>query len=136
MVHTLYYGVAPADMERLVTNIMERELKDISNVRRMTSSSAESISMINLEFESGVDMDAALQKVRDKVDMAKPDLPVDAEDPMIIEFNISEFPILLINISGDYGLKRLKQVAEDLQDKIESVPGVLEAELTGGLDEG
>ena len=88
LVSTIYPGVAPADMETLVTNVLERELKDLRDVKQMTSSSAESVSMITIEFESGVDMDDAYQKTRDKVDQAKVDLPEDAEDPNLIEINI------------------------------------------------
>ncbi|MCP4678366.1 MAG: efflux RND transporter permease subunit [Deltaproteobacteria bacterium] len=134
IVSTVYPGVSPEDMERLVTNVMERELKDLRDVKKMTSSSAESVSMVTIEFESGVDLDLAYQKVRDKADKAKRDLPADAEDPSIIEINISEFPIMLVNVSGKYELEKLKNVAEGLQDKIEQIPGVLDAELAGGLD--
>ncbi len=132
LVQTIYPGVAPEDMEKLVTNVTERELKDLKDVKKMTSTSAESVSVVQIEFETGVDMDDAYQKVRDKVDKAKPDLPDDAEDPMLIEINISEFPIMLVNVSGNYGLVKLKKVAETIQDRIEQIPGVLGADLTGG----
>lgn len=134
LIHTVYPGVSPEDMERLVTNIVERELKDLDDVKKMTSTSAESSSMVQIEFETSVDMDDAYQKTRDKVDKAKPDLPVDAEEPILIEINISEFPIMVVNISGDYGLEKLKQVGEKLEDEIEQIPGVLEVDLVGGLE--
>ena len=134
LVHTLYPGVAPADMEQLVTNVLERELKDLKDVKKMTSSSAESVSLITVEFESGVDLDNAYQKMRDQVDKAKPKLPDAAEDPVLMEINFSEFPMMLVNVSGGYGLARLKQVAEGLEQKIEQVKGVLGVDLTGGLD--
>jgi multidrug efflux pump len=134
LVSTIYPGVSPEDMERLVTNELESELKNLKDVKKMTSSSAESVSTVSIEFESGTDLDMAYQRVRDKVDKAKPDLPVDAEDPIIIEINISEFPIVIVNLSGPYDLDRLKTVAEGLQNKIEQIPGVLEANITGGLD--
>jgi multidrug efflux pump len=134
IVSTVYPGVSPVDMERLVTNVMERELKDLKDVEEMTSSSSESVSSVQIKFETGVDLDLAYQKVRDKVDKAKRSLPADAEDPAILEINISEFPMMLVNVSGDYALDRLKQVAEGLKEKIEQIPGVLEAELSGGLD--
>jgi CzcA family heavy metal efflux pump len=134
LVSTIYPGVSPEDMERLVTNVMERELKNLRDVKEMTSSSSESVSTVVIEFESGTDLDMAYQRVRDKVDKAKPDLPPDAEDPTIIEINISEFPILVVNISGPYGLDRLKNVAEKIQNRIEQIPGVLGVDLAGGLD--
>ncbi len=134
LVHTVYPGVAPADMEKLVTNVLERQLKDLKDVKKMTSASAESVSLVNVEFETGVDLDDAYQKIRDKVDMAKADLPVDANDPRLIEINISEFPIMLVTVSGDYGLDRVKSVGEDIQDQIEQIPGVLGVDITGGLE--
>jgi len=121
-------------METLVTNVIERQLKDLRHVKRLSSSSAESISAITIEFESGVDMDDAYQKTRDKVDKAKPDLPTGAEDPALTEINISEFPIMLANVYGSTDLVRLKQVAEGLEEQIETIPGVLDVDLIGGLE--
>ncbi|MBE9536285.1 MAG: efflux RND transporter permease subunit [Proteobacteria bacterium] len=134
IVSTPYFGVSPADMETLVTQPIEKELKNIGNVKKILSSSAEGISSITIEFEPDTDIDNAMQKVRDKVDQAKSDLPQDAEEPLIQEINFSNFPVMMINISGDYGLQKLKEVGEDLQDKIESVAGVLSVGITGGLE--
>ena len=134
IVSTVYPGVAPEDMERLVTNVMERELADLKDVKKMSSSSAESSSAVTIEFEADVDLDLAYQKVRDKVDKGKVDLPADAEEPAIIEINVAEFPMMLVNISGEYKLDRLKQVAETVQDDIETIPGVLSVGLSGGQD--
>ncbi len=134
LVSTVYPGVAPADVESLVTNPLERELKDLKDVRRLASTSAESVSVITIEFEAEVDMDDAYQKVRDKVDKAKPDLPPEAEEPVLEEINLSEFPIMLVNLYGDVGLVRLKEIAEALEEKVEQIPGVLNAEVVGGLE--
>ena len=134
LVQTLYLGVAPTDLEKLVTNVLERELKDLKDVKKLSSSSSESVSIITIEFETDVDMDDAYEKVRDKVDKAKVDLPRDAEDPVLIEINISEFPIMLVNVAADYGMVRLKQVAEDIEDVVEQVPGVLGVDMVGGLE--
>lgn len=134
LVITTYPGVSPEDMESLVTRKLEDELSGISDVKEMTSTTAEGYSNITLEFNSDVNIDDALQKVREKVDLAKPELPEDAEDPIIQEINFSEFPIMQVNVSGQYGLVQLKQVAEDLQDKIEAIPSVLEVNLAGGLE--
>ena len=132
-ISTPYFGVSPDDMENLVTNVIERELKTLDDVEAITSTSQESFSMISVEFVAGADIDQALQKVRDKVDLAKPDLPRDAEDPLISELNFSDWPIMIINVSGKMGLVGLKKIAEDLEDVIETVPGVIEATITGGL---
>jgi multidrug efflux pump len=134
IVTTIYPGVAPNDIETLVTRPIEDELNSISDVKLISSSSIEGYSSINIEFEAGVDMSEARQQVREKVDIAKPDLPDAVEDPAIMEINISEFPILQVNISGDYDLVRLRDVAEDLQDRLEQIPTVLEVTLAGGLE--
>lgn len=131
---TIYPGVAPEDMESLITRKLEDELSDISDVKEMTSTSSEGYSNISLEFEPDVDIEDALQKVREKVDLAKPELPEDAEDPIVEEINFAEFPIMQVNLSGQYDEVMLKEIAEDLQDKIEAVPSVLGADLTGGLE--
>lgn len=131
---TIYPGVSPEDMESLITRKLEDELSNISEIKTMTSTSSEGYSNVNLEFDTGINIEDALQKVREKVDLAKPELPDAAEDPVIQEVNFSEFPIMQINLSGDYSLEVLKDIAEDLQDKIESVPSVLGVDLTGGLE--
>ncbi len=133
VIHTAYFGVSPNDIENLITRPIERELKGISDVEEITSTSQESYSVIVIEFVAGTDIDNALQKVRDKVDLAKPDLPEDAEDPAITEINFSDLPIIVLNVSGKMGLVGLKKIAEDLEDQIETVPGVIEATVTGGL---
>ena len=121
-------------MESLVTRKLEDELSNISDIKNMTSSSAEGYSNINLEFEPSVDIEDALQKVREKVDLAKPELPEDAEEPTVQEINLSEFPIMNVNLSGEYDEVILKEIAEDLQDKIEAIPSVLGVDLTGGTE--
>ena len=99
-VNTLYSGVAPEDIETLITRPLEDELNNISDVKTITSQSVEGYSSINVEFEAGMDMTEALQRVREKVDIAKPDLPEAAEEPEILEINFSEFPIMQVNVSG------------------------------------
>lgn len=131
---TVYPGVSPEDMESLVTRKLEDELGNISDVKEMTSTSSEGYSSINLEFDPSVDIEDALQKVREKVDLAKPELPEDAEEPTVQEINLQEFPIMNVNLSGKYDEVILKEYAEDLQEKIEAIPSVLGVDLTGGLE--
>lgn len=133
-VSTLYPGVSPQDMESLVTQKIEKEIKGISGIKEIRSLSHEGYSTIYVEFQPEVDLDTALQKVRDRVDLAKPDLPEDAEDPLITEFNVSEIPIMTINLAGECGLVKLKKIAEDLQDEFEAQSGVLSANIIGGLE--
>ncbi|MBD3273802.1 MAG: AcrB/AcrD/AcrF family protein [Candidatus Marinimicrobia bacterium] len=135
LVITIYPGVSPSDIESLITRPLEDELSNISSIEEMTSTSMEGYSNVTLEFSSDVNMDEALQQVREKVDLAKTELPEDVEEPTIQEINLSEFPIMQVNMSGEYGLERLKDLAEDLQDQLEGIPGVLEVDLSGGLEQ-
>jgi len=134
-VSTTYEGVAPADMEELITIPIERKLKGIDDVEEIRSTSAEGISTVAIKFLPKVDLDDALQKVRDKVDQAEGDLPADLQDdPVIKEVNFSDMPVIRVVLSGPFSLRRLQNLAEDIQDRLESISGVLEARLTGGLE--
>jgi len=127
-------GVAPEDVESAITVPLESKLKGISDVKEIRSESRQGTSLISIEFLPSLKIEDALQKVRDKVDQAKSDLPDDADEPIISELNIAEFPIMFINVSGDVGLDQLKEIADDLQDDIESIEGVLSADVIGGLE--
>jgi multidrug efflux pump len=134
-VTTSYRGVSPADMETSVTIEIEKKLKGLDGVKKIQSVSSEGLSSINIEFVTGTDIDQALQDVKDKVDEAKSELPTDLEDdPSVFEVNFSELPIVVFSMSGTCGLATLKKIADDLKDDIEAIPGVLEAEVTGGLE--
>lgn len=133
-VTTAYFGVSPQDIENLVTQQIEKEVKGIKDVKEVTSISQESFSFVNIEFNPDVVIDDALQKVRDKVAIAKTKMPQDIEEPSITEINLSEQPMLFINLSGNFGLASLKDIADNLSDNIESIPGVLSADVKGGLE--
>ncbi len=133
-VSTLYAGVSPEDMETLVTNKIEKKLKELQHIDEITSSSAESFSTVLIKFDPDVDTEWALNKVKDKVDLAQPDLPKDAETPLVKEFSVDEFPVVVINISGDLSLERLKKIGDNLKDELETINGVLRADLTGGIE--
>jgi multidrug efflux pump len=134
IITTLYPGIGPSDMESLVTQPLERELQGINGVKEIRSTTQESFSSVVVEFELDVPMNEASQRVRERVDLAKPNLPVDAEDPLIIEFDLDDFPIMVINLAADYPLSRLTKVSERLQDMLETVSGVREVELIGGIE--
>ncbi|MCY4400119.1 MAG: efflux RND transporter permease subunit [Gemmatimonadetes bacterium] len=134
MVNTMYPGVSPADIESLVTRKIEEELNTISDIKELTSTSVEGYSSVTAEFETSTNMDEALQKMREKVDLVRPDLPSDAEDPFITEISMSDAPVMQVNLSGGYGLVRLKELGEELQERIESIPAVLRVGLRGGLE--
>ena len=129
-----YVGVSPSDMETLVANPIEKKLKEISKIKKLTSSSTEGFTSITSEFETDIDIDEAVRKVREKVDQAKPDLPSDLDEPIVQEINFENIPIMRVSIVGKQSLVTLKKIAEDLQDKIEQIPGVLDVKISGGLE--
>jgi len=134
LVYTLWPGAAPGDVETQITDELERELQGLEGIKEITSTSLESVSTVNVEFVSGTDLDFALQKVRDKVNIAKTEFPDDAEEPILRELNFSDVPILQVHLSGDVGPVELRRHAKELQDEIESIPGVLRATLVGGVE--
>ena len=129
-----YLGVAPGDMETLVAQPIENKLKEITKIKKMTSTSNEGATTLVVEFETDIDIDEAVRKVREKVDQAKPDLPNDIEEPIIQEINFENIPIMLVSIVGEQSLVRLKKIAEDLQNKFEQINGVLDVNISGGLE--
>lgn len=134
MITTTYEGVSPEDVESAVTMKIEKELTGISGVKEIRSSSAEGMSIISVEFTPDVRPEVALQRVRDRVDLARGQLPRDVEDPIIREINLAEFPIMNISISGDVSPFQLKAIADALQDQLEMVPGVLRTDVQGALE--
>ena len=133
-VSTIHVGNSPRDMENLVTQPIEKQIKGITGVKinKLTSTSQQDYSAIIIEFDTDVDVDEALQKVRDAVDKAKSDLPTDlTEDPVVQEVSLSEFPIMFVNISGDYDNMRLKEFADDLQDQIEDLSQITRVDIVG-----
>lgn len=134
-VGTAYPGNSPSDMENLVTRKIEKEIKAISSVNKITSNSVQDFSNVIVEFNSNVKSEDALQKVKDAVDKAKKELPTDLPaDPNVFELNFSEFPFMNINLSGDFSNEQLKIYAEHLEDKIEALKEVSSVNIRG-LDE-
>ena len=134
-VGTPYPGNSPVDIENLVTRPIEKEIKGISGLDNVSSTSIQDYSTVIVEFTPDVDISRALQDVKDAVDQAKSELPNDLDqEPNVFEVNLSDLPIMFINISGEYSLNELKQYAEYLQDEIESLSEIQEAEVRGALE--
>lgn len=135
MVSTVYPGTSPADMENFVTRPLEKNMKSIEDVKVITSSSVQDFSMIMIEFNTGVEISEAKQRVKDAVDKTKRELPNDLlDDPEVAEIDFSDFPIMNINLSGEYSLDNLKNFADQMQDRIETVPEVTRVDIVGALD--
>lgn len=131
-VGTVYPGNSPIDMENLVTRPIEKELKNISGVKKITSTSIQDFSTIIVEFNPDVEVPEALTDVKDAVDQSKKDLPSDLDqDPNIFEMNFSDFPFMFVNMAGDYKQEQLKVYAEYLQDEFEKLKEVSEANIRG-----
>lgn len=134
-VSTVYPGTSPSDMENLVTRPIEKEIKSVSGVKKISSNSLQDFSNVVVEFNTDVDPAVAKQKVKDAVDKARSELPSDLEnEPTVMEVDFSEMPIMLINLSGDYHLDQLKEYAEDMQDKIEQMKEITRVDIVGALE--
>ncbi|MBU1371295.1 MAG: efflux RND transporter permease subunit [Bacteroidetes bacterium] len=134
-VTTIYPGTSPANMENLVTKQLEKEIKSAQGLKKVTSNSYQDFSFITAEFNANVDIKVAKQRIKDAVDKAKQDLPNNLpNDPNILDINLSDLPIMYLNISGDYDLKTLKKYADDLKDRIESLPEISGIDIVGALD--
>jgi len=128
-------GIAPADAERLLVRPMEKELQSITGLSEMSSTASESHASVLLQFDAGFDGDAALVDVREKVDKAKGSLPPDADEPTVNEVNVALFPVLSVSLSGNLPERTLVGIARTLKDKLEALPGVLEANVAGEREE-
>jgi len=134
VVSTIYPGTSPEDIENLITKPIEKQLKSVSGIKEVKSQSIADASLITIEFSTGIAVPVAKQKVQDAVDKAKAKLPKDMDnDPAVQEVDFSEFPIMNINISGNFPLDKLKKYAEAFQDEIESLPQITRVDIIGAL---
>jgi multidrug efflux pump len=130
-----HQGISPEDSERLIVKPLENQLKTIEGIEEMNGSASNGFGSVLLEFDIKFDKDKALGDVREKVDMVKSKLPQDAEEPAVLEFNMAELPTIVVSLSGDVPDRTLFYHAKRLQTKIESMPGVLEAPVTGDRED-
>ncbi|MDI9363526.1 MAG: efflux RND transporter permease subunit [Flavobacterium sp.] len=133
-VQTIYVGNSPKDIENLVTRPIEKQIKGITGakIKKFISTSQQDYSAITVEFDTDVKTDIALQKVKDAIDKAKQDLPNDlTQAPTALEVNLSDQPIMYVNLSGDYNLVKLKKYADDLKDKLEDLPQINRVDIVG-----
>lgn len=135
-VNTAYPGNSPIDIENLVSRPLEKEINTIDGLKKLTSTSIQDFSIIVAEFELDNPTAEVLQEVKDAVDRAKASLPSDLPaDPNISELNFSDMPVMNVNLSGNYDQNKLKEFAELLQDKFESLPEVSAVDISGLTEE-
>ena len=133
-VQTIYVGNSPKDIENLVTRPIEKQIKGITGakIKKLSSTSQQDYSAITVEFDTKVKTEVALQKVKDAIDKAKQDLPTDlTQVPTALEVNLSDQPIMNVNLSGDYDMARLKKFADDLKEKLEDLPQINRIDIVG-----
>jgi multidrug efflux pump subunit AcrB len=133
-IQTVYVGNSPKDMENLVTQPIEKQIKGITGakIKKVTSTSITDFSAITVEFDTDVKVDVAVQKVKDAIDKAKQDLPTDlTQEPTALEVSFSEMPIMYVNLSGDYDPTRLKSYADELKDRLEELKEINRVDLVG-----
>jgi multidrug efflux pump len=135
IVNTVYPGNSPVDIENLITRPIEKEIKPITGIKNITSSSVQDYSIIAVEFIPEQDVAKALQDVKDAVDKAKRELPTDLDqDPVVSDIDLTELPIMFVNISGNYTISELKSYAEYLQDEFEKLPEISKADIRGAME--
>ncbi|WP_324672590.1 efflux RND transporter permease subunit [Hymenobacter sp. GOD-10R] len=136
IVATIYPGTSPADIENLVTRQLEKEIKSVNGVKKINSTSNQDYCIVDVEFNSGVDVQYAKQLIKDAVDKASSELPNDLPTPPTVqEVNLSEVPIMNINLAGNLPLNQLKKYADDFQDKIEALPEITRVDIIGALEQ-
>ena len=132
---TIYPGTSPADMENLVTRQIEKEIKSVDGIKELTSKSIQDFSAIFIEFDTDIDDQRAYTDVKEAVDKSLSNLPTDIlDDPEVTRIDVSEIPILNINLSGDLGLVKIKEFADELEDRIEALKEVTRVDIVGALD--
>ncbi len=138
IVQTINPGTSPENMENLVTKPLEKQLKNLSGIKKVTSNSFQDFSVIIAEFNTDVKIPKAKQDVKDAVDKAKADptgLPKNLpQEPTIKEIDVSELPIMFVNVSGEMDIKRIEKYADKLKDRIESMKEIKRVEKVGGLE--
>ncbi len=135
VVQTVYAGTTPVDIENLINKPLEKQLKSEKGVKSIKSNALQDVSVIIVEFDTDVEIPIAKERVKSAIDKAKRDLPKDlTQNPTAAEVNFSEFPIMNINLSGDFPLDKLKKYGEQLQDKIEAMTEITRVDIVGALN--
>ena len=131
IVTTVLPGASAIDVEELVTNEIEAGVGNLENLDKLLSTSREGLSMVTVQFDADADLDKSIQNLKDAVDTVRPELPEEANDPIVSEVNFAEQPVLIISVTGEYAPSVLTQLGEELQDELENVAGVSRVDVSG-----
>ncbi len=129
-----YIGAAPEEVEKLISDKVEKKINDLEDIKRLDSYSSYGVSNLWIEFEQGVDMDKKMDEMREAIADVKPSLPKEIEDPVVLKLETNNAPIMIVNVSGEYSDIELTNFAKDIQDEIEKISGILEVDVIGGLE--
>ncbi len=134
-VMTNYENAAPEEIETLITKPVEEACSSVNNVKRITSTSREGVSLVMLEFGWGTSMDFAALNVREKIDLVKEKLPRESEDPIVMKFNPFELPILTLSVSANMPIHEVRELAKKIiKNQLEKAEGVAAVQIAGGLE--
>ncbi len=134
-VNTAYFGNSAEDIENLVTRELEKEIQTVDGLKHVNSTSLQDYSVIIAEFESDVDIDLAVDRVKDAVDLAKSELPNDLnQEPLVEDINFAELPIMTVNLSGDFTNDELRNFAEYLEDELDELDEISGVNIKGALE--
>ncbi|HSM26682.1 MAG TPA: efflux RND transporter permease subunit, partial [Thioalkalivibrio sp.] len=134
-VSVTYSGISPEDSERLLVRPLERELQPVAGLKELMSRAGEGFALLRLDFEAGYDNRQAMADVREKVDLARGQLPSGTDEPQVMEVDLSMFPVLVTTLSGPVPERTLVRIARDLRDRLEALPGVLEVQIGGDRED-
>jgi len=131
---TTYAGASPNEIETLITDKIESKISGMEDIKKISSASKANVSSITIEYEIGIDVDKKIQDINNEIAKVKNELPEDSDEPFVRKWDIGKLPIMTLNVSGDYDLVTLKNIAENIRDEIEKIDGIQEVNLIGGLD--
>ncbi|MEK7095051.1 MAG: efflux RND transporter permease subunit, partial [Patescibacteria group bacterium] len=132
IVSTIYPGASPADVEEFVTKKIEAELSGLKGLKKLTSSSLNSVSSIQVEFDADENLEDSIRRLRDKLENIQSKISTEAEDPQVIEISLDDTPVWTISITGPYDGFSLRKYAEIIEDYLEKIPVVREIQISGG----
>lgn len=134
IIQTTLRGASAADTEKLITKEIEKQVSTVENLHKLTSSSREGVSIVSAEFEASANLDKSIQDVKDAVDKAKPKLPKDADEPVVIRITANDQPIFIVSLSGGLPPTEFTELGKEVRDELELVPGVSSVDISGTRD--